>query len=268
MIDIHQHADWLGKNKRDLIAYLDKGGIRKCWLLSWESVTGGLEPYYQHLSIENVYATYKMFPRRIVPFCGVDPRRENAGQLLRDLRKKGFRGYGELKFNIVADNPDLIRMLRLAGKLNMPALLHLDVDIPSTPQWYLGDIGHLENAARLCPDTVLIGHGPGFWRELSAGETYAPDVIYPTGRIKPGGQLLRILEKYPNVYADLSADSGLTALTRDPKFAKSMLTRFSNKIMYGTDNYHWRHIDFLKSLRLSPEVFKRITQGNALRLIH
>ena len=266
MIDIHQHVDWLGKDKQGLIDYLDQAGVRQCWLLSWEAVDGGLEPDYKHLSIANVYATYKMFPRRIIPFCGVDPRRPQAEQMLADLHKKGFKGYGELKFHILADNSDFIRMLRLAGSLKMPALCHLDVDLPSTPHWYLGDIGHLENAARLCPRTALIGHGPGFWREVSGHADRSPD-LYPRGPVKPGGRLWKALAKYPNIFADLSANSAWTALSRDQAFSRRMLIQFHKKILYGTDYYDTKMLDLLRSLRLPAPVFRAITEKNAQRLV-
>ncbi|OGJ92326.1 MAG: hypothetical protein A2268_06235 [Candidatus Raymondbacteria bacterium RifOxyA12_full_50_37] len=266
MIDIHQHVNWQGKNDKGLIAYLDDAGVRKCWLLSWESVDGSREQHYQHLSIQDVYRTYKKYPKRIIPFCGVDPRRENAEKILMDLHKKGFKGYGELKFRILADNPDFIRMLRLAGKLRMPALLHLDVDIPSTPQWYLGDIIHLERAARLCPKTIIIGHGPGWWREIS-GNAQKVDVIYPKGRIVKGGRLWSVLERNPNVYADLSAQSAINALSRDIRYTKRLLNTFRKKILYGTDSYDTSLLNFLQNLKLDSGVFKDITERNAQRLV-
>jgi predicted TIM-barrel fold metal-dependent hydrolase len=266
MIDVHQHVNWLGKNDRELMEYLDRVGVDKCWLLSWESIDGGRESMYQHLSIEDVRKTYKKYPKRIIPFCGVDPRRENAEKILRDLHKRGFKGYGEIKFRILADNPDLIRMLRLAGRLKMPALLHFDVPLPCLSGWYLGDITHLENAARLCPGTILIGHGPGFWREVS-GNAPRSKALYPKGRVTPGGRIWKVLAKYPNIYADLSANSGLTALSRDRSLAKRMLTRFRKKILYGTDCYDTKLLEFLRSLDLAPGVFRDITERNAKRLV-
>ncbi|MBL8025230.1 MAG: amidohydrolase family protein [Fibrobacteres bacterium] len=266
IIDIHQHVNWLGKHDEDLISYMDNAGVDKCWLLSWESVDGGLEQGYQHLSISDVYKTFKKYPKRIVPFCGVDPRRRDAEDILETLHKRGFRGYGELKFRILADNPDFIRMLRLAGKLKMPSLCHLDVDIPATPQWYLGDISHFERAAKLCPNTAMIGHGPGFWREIS-GDAEKVDAIYPTGKVVKGGRLEKVLEANKNVFADLSAGSALKALSRDVVYTKKLLTKFRKKIMYGTDYYDTRMLEFLKSLKLDKGVFSDIIGGNAKRLL-
>jgi len=266
IVDIHQHVNWQGKNVAGLIQYLDEAGVDKCWLLSWEAVDGGLEQNYQHLSISDVYKTYKQYPRRIVPFCGVDPRRRDAEDILIALKKRGFRGYGELKFKILADNPDLVHMLRLAGKLKMPSICHLDVDMPSTTQWYLGDISHFERAAKLCPDTAMIGHGPGFWREIS-GDAEKVDAVYPTGKVTKGGRLEKVLEKNKNVFADLSAGSALKALSRDIAYTKKLLIRFRKRIMYGTDNYNTHMLEFLRNLKLDKDVFFDIVCGNAKRLL-
>jgi predicted TIM-barrel fold metal-dependent hydrolase len=266
IIDIHQHVNWLGRDEQGLIDYLDRAGVDKCWLLTWESVDGGLEPTYKHLSFEEVGKTHKMFLKRIIPFCGIDPRRPNAEALLRELHQKGFRGYGELKFKLLADDPDMIKMLKVAGELGMPALFHLDPPIPATPQWYAGDIVHLERAAQLCPRTAIIGHGPGFWREIS-GNAQKVNAIYPKGRVTPGGRLWKALEKNRNIYADLSANSCLNALKRDTAYAKKLLVRFRKKIMYGTDSYNTDLKEFLNALGLPKGVLRDIMGGNAERLL-
>jgi len=266
IIDIHQHVNWQGKDDKGLVEYLDNAGVDKCWLLSWESVDGGLQQSYSHLSIKDVEKTWRKFPKRIVPFCGVDPRRKDAEEMLRGLHKKGFKGYGELKFRLLAEDPDFIRMLKVAGELGMPALLHLDVPMPATPQWYLGDIVNLERAAQMCPKTVIIGHGPGFWREIS-GDAQKVDAIYPGGKVKPGGRLMTVLARNKNVYADLSANSCLNALKRDVKLTKRLLTKFRKKIMYGTDAYHTEMMEFLRNLDLDKGVLKDILGGNAERII-
>ena len=46
----------------------------------------------------------------------------------------------------------------------------------------------------------------------------APDYVsYPTGPVVRVGLTDRLLEEYPNIYGDISAGSGLGALTRDPR---------------------------------------------------
>ena len=53
--------------------------------------------------------------------------------------------------------------------------------------------------------------------------------------IKPGGVTDRFLGEYPNLYADLSANSGNNLLTRDPEFAARFIERHQNKLMFGSD---------------------------------
>ena len=51
----------------------------------------------------------------------------------------------------------------------------------------------------------------------------------------PGGAVDRLLQEYPNVYADLSAGSAYNALTRDPDFTPGFLERNWQKLCFGTD---------------------------------
>ncbi|MEP6663254.1 MAG: amidohydrolase family protein, partial [Verrucomicrobiota bacterium] len=45
----------------------------------------------------------------------------------------------------------------------------------------------------------------------------------------------RYLQDYPNMFGDLSAGSGLNALTRDEDHARDFLKRHQDKLMYGSD---------------------------------
>ena len=58
---------------------------------------------------------------------------------------------------------------------------------------------------------------------------------YPKGGVTPGGLTDRYLADYPNMYADMSAGSGLNALTRDEGHAAAFLVRHQDKLLYGSD---------------------------------
>ncbi len=60
-------------------------------------------------------------------------------------------------------------------------------------------------------------------------------MLYPKGTVTPGGLTDRYLSDYPNMYGDLSAGSGLNALTRDEAHAREFLQRHQDKLMYGSD---------------------------------
>jgi len=76
-----------------------------------------------------------------------------------------------------------------------------------------------------------------------------------------------MLHQYPNLYADLSAGSGLNALKRDPAFAGEFLLEFQDRVMYARDYFDNRHQEFLNSLELPGDVLAKIYAGNALRLV-
>jgi len=60
---------------------------------------------------------------------------------------------------------------------------------------------------------------------------------YPTGPVLPGGKIPELLRAYPNVYADLSAGSAFTALSRDTAFATDFLSEFQDRLLYARDYF-------------------------------
>ncbi len=58
---------------------------------------------------------------------------------------------------------------------------------------------------------------------------------YPSGPIKRGGVTDKLLSDYPNLYGDLSANSGNNALSRDPEFTAGFLARHKEKLIFGSD---------------------------------
>ena len=266
MIDVHQHTNWQGHKTSDLIAYMDSLGVDKAWLLSWEAIDGGLDPNYRHLTIKSVYKAYMEYPDRFIPFAGVDPRRERAEEILQEWAEKGFKGYGEHKLRLCIDNPDSVRMYRLCGELGFPVLVHIGAVLPGLRFWYNADVDGLERVLNKCPETIFVGHGPGFWREIS-GDAHESTRNYPKGPVTPGGKLPRLLAEYENLYADISAGSGLGALTRDPEFTQRFIAEHWRRLLYGTDGLTHTHIDLLKGLNLEEEIFQAITHKTAASLI-
>src|SRR5581483_4489630 len=104
----------------------------------------------------------------------------------------------------------------------------------------------LETVLKLCPKTNFIGHAPGFWRHIS-GDGYTAPETYPKGAVTPGGRVPELLARYPNLYADLSAGSGLTAISRPPEGqGRQFLIDFQDKLLFGRDEFTDRLMDHLK----------------------
>ena len=95
-----------------------------------------------------------------------------------------------------------------------------------------------------------------------------PDpATYPRGPIKAGGQVQRLLDTYPNLWADLSAGSGLGALQRDIGHAQEFLARYANRLLFGRDQHGQALQLFLQELELPIEMANKIFYQNALRLV-
>jgi predicted TIM-barrel fold metal-dependent hydrolase len=111
--------------------------------------------------------------------------------------------------------------------------------------------------------------------EVSGDIDEAENLSYPKGPVRPGGRLLHLLRTCPNLYGDLSARSGLAALTRDPPFAWSFLEEFQDRLLLGLDycspEDDMPHLAWLRAARdeghLSTKAFDKITGRNIAAIV-
>jgi predicted TIM-barrel fold metal-dependent hydrolase len=283
IIDAHNHPDWHGHNLDKYLENMDKYNIDKTWLLSWEAPRDEYDPNYINCTPHvgeggpipfSLCKTYvEKAPDRFVLGYAPDPRRPEAIDMLEAAIKiYGVKVYGELKLRMMYDNPDALRMFRYCGKNGLPVIVHIDyefetgVKYPRPNWWYGGGIDAFERAVKACPETIFIGHAPGFWAHISGDDQYNK-TSYPKGKVQPGGKIVEMLQKYPNLYCDMSAGSGRNALSRDPEFAKQFLLEFQDRILYGRDYFDNEHQEFLNSLGLDVKVLNKIYSENALKLV-
>lgn len=285
IIDSHQHVYWHGKDDRGLVEDMDTHGIQQAWLLTWEipiqdfqtKYSGLLNPVHIRpdgthpgITLGDLLIARDRFPERFILGYCPDPTKPNAPDLLEAAVKiHGIKICGEWKFRLLIDDPRSIELFRKAGKLGLPVVLHLDVPWLNgayQPEWYGGTVDNLERALIACPETKFIGHAPGFWREIAPATDECD--IYPTGKILTGGRLHQIFAKYPNLHADLSAQSGLRALKRDPQYAREFVLRFAERLLFGRDYYGGELSAFLDTLALPDIVKNQIYGGNAQNLLN
>ena len=107
---------------------------------------------------------------------------------------------------------------------------------------------------------------PGFWAHISGDDRYDKE-SYPSGPVLPNGRLAPMMRQYRNLYADLSAGSGLRALQRDRDFGRDFLLEFQDKLLFGRDYFDAKLMDFLHTLELPAEAFDKIAYQNAERLL-
>jgi predicted TIM-barrel fold metal-dependent hydrolase len=290
IIDAHNHADWHGYQFEDFIANMDKYGIDKTWLLSWESpeseyspdtnavipyaVSGRGESFSGPIPFALGLAYKQKAPDRFILGYAPDPRRPEALDTLKSaVRIYGVQVYGEVKLRMMYDNPDAVRLFRWCGEAGLPVTLHFDYDsatetgrtYPRASWWYGGGIDTLERLLKLCPETNFLGHAPGFWCHISR-DNLGLKTPYPKGPVIPGGEIERLLDTYPNLYCDCSAGSCHNALSRDLEYTKRFILRYQDRMLYARDYFDNIHQTLFNSLDLPAEVLEKLYHKNAERL--
>ena len=184
---------------------------------------------------EQIAAIGSQYPGRVLGWFGsADITQATAETLLKQAIGNGAIGFGELKFHVAADGAELRRVYALAAELKVPVLIHFQ-EVPHTPTEGVFATGWKNFAAMLeaYPKTTFVGHADAFWANVSAD--YANESAYPSGKIKRGGVTDKLLGDYPNLFGDLSANSGNNALSRDPEFTPGFLERHQDKLIFGSD---------------------------------
>ena len=220
IVDCHHH---LRRTAEANIVHLDGCGVSNAMVLARENSAA---------QIGEIQSTH---PGRVLGwFASADITKPEAESLLTKAIQGGAIGFGELKFHVEAAGPELRRMYALAAELSVPILIHFQ-EVPHTPTEGVFSTGWKNFGAMLkaYPKTKFIGHADAFWANVSAD--YANESAYPSGKIKPGGITDKLLGDYPNLFGDLSANSGNNALSRDPGFTEGFLNRHQDKLIFGSD---------------------------------
>ncbi len=218
-----------------------------------------------------------------VPFCSVDPRviGNNPGtpleMLLSFYKEQGCRGIGEVLPRMDFDEPKMLNLYRAAQQTgDLPLLFDMN-SAPDRSYGLYDDPGlvRLRRCLEKFPDQIFIGHGPGFWAEF--GTLRAPEDRYDYIRypIDGEGMIPKLMREYPNLYVDLSAGSGLTAISRDLDYTQKFFEEFPTRILFGTDicfaDQYAGQSDFMNKMldegRISEKLYDLIARENAQTLL-
>ena len=224
IIDIHQHTNYSGRTDEQLIAHQRTMGITKTVLLpagrkyGLAAGAGGND---------TVVAIARKYPKEYSFFANELPDIPETRQVLEKYLKMGAIGIGEQKFPVQADSKHIDLVASIAREFNVPVLLHF--------QHETYNLGY-ENFHKVLArhgKVNFIGHAQTWWGNID--KNHNQSVMYPKTKVTPGGITDRLLADYPNMYADLSAGSGLNALRRDEDHAREFIRRHQDKLLYGSD---------------------------------
>jgi len=251
---------------RDLLEYVESEKLEKVVLLP--VAKSYLDIGEDIVKTDGVLKAYSLHPDKIIPFCAFNPEDEGLREKIREAVGNGCRGFGEHKVETRIDNEHNISLFRICGEHGLPVLIHID-------NRFNPDFEGFKKVVSRVEETVFIVHGPGWWAQISSGKT---EETYPKGKISEPGEAVRILKEYRNVYADISAFSGLNAISRDRDFGRRFLIEMSSKLIYGTDfpcinpeglqfGPDRSHISMLESYNLDEDALEKITRGNILKIL-
>lgn len=306
VIDMHSHPYARSEKEiSDWVKNMDSCGIQKTIILSM--ATGA--------EFDSIMELYVKYGDRFEVWCGLDytgyDTPDFPASAVRELErcyKKGARGVGELgdkglglfyshpvpAWGMHIDDPRLKPVFQKCAELHMPVNIHVadpvwmyekmdstNDGLMNAFEWKIdlskpGILGldqlvqTLENAVRENPKTIFIAcHFANLNHDLD--------------------RLGRMLDIYPNFYADISARYAESATI--PRYMQNFYKKYQNRLLYGTDmgfspsmyrvtfriletadehfyeisqfGYHWA----LHGFALPRTVLKKIYNTNATRII-
>ena len=291
-IDIHTHAiSEKGLNypngsslttPEELIAYYDRVGVEKAVLLPLTNMQG----FYEFNTNREIQSIVRRYPDRFFWFCNPDPQmgtndtQNDFVRILNYYKAQGAKGVGEVTANIPFDDPKTLNLFAACEACNMPVLFHVGQN--GSDYGLVDELGlpRLEKVLQMFPKLIFIGHSQKFWAEISADVTEEIRGGYPAGKIVPGGRLLELLRKYPNLHCDLSAGSGYNSMARDPEHAYQFLEEFQDRVYFGLDvcfpesmnSPYLQHYRFLDDAvlqgKISYDVYRKICRDNVISLLN
>jgi hypothetical protein len=290
LIDIHTHASTCRgfcrfngtryPTPEELIEKMDSEGIDMAVVLCSVSP----EMRYVLVTPFEVLEMARKYPKRLIPFCSVDPRMlknhvsADFRPMLSYFKAAGFKGIGEYLPNLEFDHPLNMNLFAQTEEIGgLPILFHLANTRDHNAQYgCYDDLGlpRLERILKSFPKQIFLAHSQVFWSEISSDVGESSRSGYPTGKVKPG-RVVDLMRQYPNLHGDLSANSGYNAITRDPEFGLKFLEEFQDRLYFGTDIANVpqdlpqiRFFRELKEKELIPfDAYEKIAWKNAAKLL-
>ncbi|MDZ4861300.1 MAG: amidohydrolase family protein [Candidatus Hydrogenedentes bacterium] len=274
-VDVHTHITQAFGEKpplsaSELVAWMDKVEIGKAFVLplvnpeSWDHL----------ISTEYVLRETEPYRERLIASCCIDPRAnylDSVEAKVKHLQRyidAGVKGYGEHKCGVNIDDPRNIEVFAAAAELKLPILFHLDsvrnMDKPGLPG--------LAKVLESVPNGIFIGHANGWWASISGDATESDFGGYPNRKTTSGGAIDALMDRFPNIYGDLSAGSGSNAILRDVEFGREFLIRRADRLLFGTDylmpGQKVPQISMYREIELSEDARAKIFRENAQRVFN
>lgn len=237
IIDIHQHTNYRARTAAQLQAHQRQMGVTQTILLpagsdvKRQSTGDGIHNGLGGVGAggnETALAMSRQYPKEF--YFGANEVTDLPGARAELAKYLDMGGViiGEQKFDVECDSTESQLLYSLAADYGVPILMHFQHGT------YNRGFERLGKMLEKYPKTVFIGHAQTWWANIDKNH---PDqkMLYPKGPVTPGGLTDRYLADYPNIFADMSAGSGLNALTRDEDHSRGFLDRHQEKILYGSD---------------------------------
>jgi predicted TIM-barrel fold metal-dependent hydrolase len=278
IIDIHQHVGYSGRTDEALIAHQQAMGATMTVLLpagrpvvtqsTHDGAANGLQA--QCLGNDACFRLARAHRRAFAFGSNEVPDLPDATREIQAYLRRGAVIIAEQKFGVECDSPEMQRIYALAQDHRVPVLMHWQY------QMYNYGFERFYRMLEKFPRVSFIGHAQTWWGNID-GNYQDQRVMYPKGPVTPGGLTDRYLTDYPNMYGDLSAQSGLNALTRDEAFTRDFLVRQQNKLLFGSDCTDTvgagsacigaQTIAVVRSLAASKAIERKLLHDNAKRLL-
>lgn len=273
LVDCHLHINHFDRSVEDTIRHMDATGTDRAFFLPLETGEGNVL-----LRTETVLHAFHKYPERVIPFCQTDVRQPDVIERIRAYHLLGCRGIGEQKEHIPLNDRRLEAVIALCDELNWPITIHFQDGAGGYNQ---GIADHLETYLKKYNRVRIIGHAQSWWSHISADVPSPDDTLYPTGPVRPGGLIDRLMSDYPNLYADCSAGSGFNAISRDEDFTAGFIERHPKQLLFGSDCPCWdgkggkfdgmcystRLQEFFRRMVSDEQTLADIFANNALRAL-
>lgn len=247
----------------------------------------GASPECRHYSTtnEDAYLMAEEHPETLYWFCNIDPRMgsnskdSDLSHFIMYYKGLGAKGVGELTANLHFDDPLVLNLFHHCEKCKMPVTFH--IGNLGGDYGLVDDLGlpRLEKVLDMFPNLTFLGHSQKFWAEIGSDCTKENREGYPKGKVMPGGRVVELMRKYPNLHGDLSAGSGYNAITRDPEFGYKYIEEFQDRLYYGTDICDPKNItnpmlklsswldEAMEKKFISKDAYEKVCRKNALKIL-